>query len=263
MPNKRKLQHDNVKTAIKRLRTGEFEAQGNLYIKLKITGPPDDWLRLKEEIDRNPGKFGLDFYSCFVYPAIEKIQKKQLGGRHKYTHHVVQDIKREGGYLSPFFSYWSRQDHKIWPDYLRKLINNAIQDEYGTVFRDRFRPTELTAYCLSKRYGPLLQSMRNKISGEELINYLHKQKLTPGNFSELFKIMEGKNFQQFMGERKMIDPFGDSPGNFDNFRRIYIQDDNRPERFRENFIKGKTPQEVEKLAYIPPLRSIFSFLKLI
>ena len=273
MHRKDEIQDNSPKRIIfpRRLKSDALKIKGYLstyhdadQIELTVSASPEDWEKLYHTIDQNPQSFALQFHSEFVYCALEEARKKQLPGKHKYTHRVIEDIKRHSGYLFAFLSYWSKQGRKDWPAYLQKLITMAVQDKYGTIFKDRFNPTELTAYCLSKYYEPMLQSLKNKISPEELVDYAKRQKLSLTNSSDLFKILQRKDLQQWAKKKRTIDPFGESRGTFDNFSRTYIHADRRPQRFAETVINGKTHREIEALAYtILPLRRIFKSLKVI
>lgn len=124
--------------------TGFLDA-GN--IRLKVTALPENWEKLERYLDDED--FISEFIEQFINPALDSFRGKALRGKHKSQYWLAKDIKDKASALYPFLTYWCKKEQ---PEYLKKLIKKAEEDEYGEYIKENLAKG-LTEYCMWKLYG--------------------------------------------------------------------------------------------------------------
>lgn len=126
-------------------------------IKLKVTALPEDWGRLEDYLSGISGEdFVNEFFEEFINPALESFRGKALKGKHKSQYWLTKALKDNSSILFPFLSYWCKKPSEKHPEYLKKLIKKAEEDDYGSHIikkNNKYSANGLTEYCVMKLYG--------------------------------------------------------------------------------------------------------------
>jgi len=197
--------------------------------RLTVTATPGDWKKVESFAHNYPGFFGAEFHSSFANPAVLRIceKNKPRGKQTRQIQVFANDIKIQSGILYEFISSWCGKTFREWPKYLKRIMEMAEKEGHEDVMKRE----------IEDGYQPkeLTAYIMDKVYGEPV------QKI---GLKPLFEYKDRDSIE--------------------NFYITYIQGKKKAREVIKKLMDGKTPREIEALAYtVPALKLIFSTLEVL
>ena len=191
------LTYNRAKTELKAIAYLNTYATEIPFIKLTITASIEDWRNLENFYSKKPEAFHHEFYGQFINPANIKLRVKKPQGIQKRRKTIVDMIKRDAGWLHPFWSYWVRRPLKEWPKYLTSLIAMVEKTEKKEVLktkRGKYNALELTHFCTEKKYSRVVKKYGLSLFNKEDLTNFYRIYIKGNYFSSKVKkdYIEGK-----------------------------------------------------------------------
>jgi hypothetical protein len=173
-------------------------------------------------LDRHFSNIGNDKFAYDMYFSYIFPALEGFERKKSELDNLIDNIKKDAARFYVFFSFWCRRSTKGWPDYLANLINLAKKENQHE----------------------LLINPKGKIGATELTAFC---------LQKYYSIRIRGRLKPFL-----------EPGERDgakNFYITYIHDKDRLSLAKKLYIIKKNKEEIINLAYRPPYKRIFSFLK--
>jgi hypothetical protein len=132
---------------------GEFRVKRTKTVRMKITADPESWERLFYLANTCPEFLGNLIYLHFASPAFRRINSTPARGIHRGREEFMEKMRLGIPIVYSWVSLWLKENQQMWPDSLKKVVRDVIDN--GEVAGRKTKPSalEITAHIIEKHFG--------------------------------------------------------------------------------------------------------------